>query len=295
MIFQGVWVATTTFFDNAGSLDLASFERHCSWLLDSGVEGLVPCGTTGEGSTLTSKERQALIETAAGLASTRKKGIIAGCGGNNTESVLKLILEANDLGAKAALVVTPYYNRPTQEGLLAHYRFLADKSPIPIVLYNVPSRTGVNLLPETVSKLWQHPNIQALKEATGLYGQWLSLLASQLPDGKAILAGDDDAFATLSSLGASGIISASANVVPSYFVKLDSLLRAKQFTEAFTLQKKLYPLIKALFLETNPAPIKYALEQMGRGLNRLRLPLVPVQKETELRVREQLVNLELVP
>jgi 4-hydroxy-tetrahydrodipicolinate synthase len=294
MNFQGVWVATTTFFNQAGAVDLGSFEKHCSWLLDSGVEGLVPCGTTGEGPTLYAEERKLLIQTAVRLASNKKKEVIAGCGGNNTDSVLKLILEAKDLGAHAALVVTPYYNRPTQEGLVAHYQYLADKSPIPLVLYNVPSRTGVNLLPETVSRLWQHPNIKGLKEATGLHSQWLSLFASPLPEGKSILAGDDDAFATLFSLGANGIISASANIIPAQFVQLDSLLRSGKFQEAFILQKKLYPLIKTLFAETNPAPLKFALEKMGRGLNRLRLPLVPVQKETQEKIYQQLVSLELV-
>jgi len=294
MIFKGVWVATTTFFNSAGALDLTSFEKHCSWLLESGVEGLVPCGTTGEGPTLSTEERRLLIGTAVRLASNKKKGVIAGCGGNNTESVLKMIRETAELGAQAALVVTPYYNRPTQEGLIAHYHTLADKSLIPIILYNVPSRTGVNLLPETVSLLWQHPNIKGLKEATGLHSQWLSLLASSLPEGKSVLAGDDDAFATLFSLGATGIISASANVAPLQFVQLDSLLRAGKFVEAFALQKRLFPLIKTLFAETNPAPIKYALEKMERGVNRLRLPLVPVKKETQEKIMEQLLNLELV-
>lgn len=295
MNFNGVWVATTSFFDEKGSLDEYSFEKHCDWLLESGVSGLVPCGTTGEGPTLAAEERKLLIQIATKLSSKLNRGVIAGCGGNNTQTVLKLILEAKDSGANAALVVTPYYNRPTQEGLLAHYRFLADKSPIPLVLYNVPSRTGVNLLPETVAQLWQHPNIVALKEATGMHSQWLSFMSSPIPEGKAILAGDDDAFATLTALGATGIISASANVAPHLFVQLDALLKAKRFEEAFSLQKKLFPLIKSLFLETNPGPIKYALEQMGRGSNYLRLPLVPVQKETEKKIREQLVNLEPLP
>ncbi|NBX75280.1 MAG: 4-hydroxy-tetrahydrodipicolinate synthase [Proteobacteria bacterium] len=294
MNLRGVWVATATFFNQAGALDLNSFEKHCSWLFESGVEGVVPCGTTGEGPTLSPEDRRFLIETAVKVASRKSKQVIAGCGGNNTDSVQKLILEAKDFGAHAALVVTPYYNRPTQEGLVAHYQTLADKSPIPLVLYNVPSRTGVNLLPETVSQLWQHPNIIGLKEATGLHSQWLSLFSSPLPQGKSVLAGDDDAFATLFSLGASGIISASANVVPQHFVQLDSLLRAGNFPEAFALQKKLFPLIKTLFAETNPAPIKFALEKMGRGLNRLRLPLVPVKKETQETICKQLSNLELI-
>ncbi|NBT58442.1 4-hydroxy-tetrahydrodipicolinate synthase [bacterium] len=294
MILSGVWVATATFFDQQGDLDLEAFEKHCSWLFENGVTGLVPCGTTGEGSTLSAKERNLLLDSAVKLGTKNKKGVIAGCGGNNTQTVLNLILEAKDSGAQAALVVTPYYNRPTQEGLIAHYRFLADYSPLPIVLYNVPSRTGVNLLPETVNTLCEHPNIIGLKEATGMHGQWLSLMCSPHSEGKSVLAGDDDAFATLFSLGAKGIISASANVAPAHFVRLDQLLQTKKFEEAFLLQKKLFPLIRTLFLETNPAPIKYALAQMGRGKNRLRLPLVAIQPETEKKVRQELVNLELL-
>lgn len=292
MNFNGVWVATLSFFNSNFSVDLKSFENHCSWLLDSGVDGLVPCGTTGEGPTLNAEERKQLIEISVKLAQRKGKKVIAGCGGNNTESVLKLILDACNQGVDAVLVVTPYYNKPTQEGLLAHYRYLADRSPRPIFLYNVPSRTGVNLLPETVRLLWDHGNIIGLKEATGMHSQWLSL-ASFLPAEKTLLAGDDDAFATLFSLGARGIISASANIIPAHFVQLYNLLNQGRSKEAQELQLSLLPLIKALFSETNPCPLKYALSVMGRGHNYLRLPLVPVQSKTEQLIKAEMDKLGL--
>lgn len=293
MNFKGVWVATVSFFNSDFSIDLKSFENHCKWLLESGVDGLVPCGTTGEGPTLNSEDRRPLIEVSVRLAKQKGKKVIAGCGGNNTQSVLKLIQDACNLNVDAVLVVTPYYNKPTQEGLIAHYRFLADRSPRPIILYNVPSRTGVNLLPETVRLLWEHGNIIGIKEATGMHSQWLSL-ASFLSTHKSLFAGDDDAFATLFSLGARGIISASANIVPSHFVRLYHLLEQGLSKEAHELQLSLLPLIKAVFSETNPCPLKYALSLMGRGENNLRLPLVPVQPKTEKLIKHEMEQLGLL-
>lgn len=293
MKLEGVFVATVTFFLENGSLDRPSFERHCDWLIESGVDGLVPCGTTGEGPTLSSEERKALIEIAVHSASKKNKKVIAGCGGNNTQNVLRMLIEAKEAGAESALVVTPYYNKPTQEGLLAHYNFLADQNILPIVLYNVPSRTGVNLLPETVDELWKHPNIIGLKEATGNHSQWLAL-SKQLPESKSLLAGDDDAFATLSAMGASGIISASANIIPEKFIALFKLVRSKQWEEAFRLQKQLVPLIQSVFAETNPGPLKFALAVMKKGQNQLRLPLVPVGNNTEKLIEKQLTTLELL-
>lgn len=294
MKLTGVWVAVVSFFNKDFSLDLPRFRAHCEWLLDCGVEGLVPCGTTGEGPTLTSLEREQLINTSVELAEKKGKKVIAGCGGNNTATVKALIEAASHSGAHAALVVTPYYNKPSQAGLVAHYEHLADHSNIPIVLYNVPSRTGVNLLPETVIKLWQHPRLVGLKEASGNHSQWLALTSPALPENRYLLAGDDDAYATLFSLGASGIISASANVVPQLFVQLDKHLRANEWQAAWGLQKRLFPLIQSFFSETNPGPIKYFLSRMGKGLENLRLPLVAVNAETQKKIDFQLKAWELV-
>ncbi len=289
----GVWVASVTFFNDDDSLDLVSQRKHFDWLLDNGVEGLVPVGTTGEGSTLNSQERASIIQLACEVAATKNKKVMAGCGGNHTSAVGNAIREAHNCGAHSALVVTPYYNRPTQEGLIAHYLKLADQSPIPLILYNVPSRTGVNLLPETVHKLWKHPQIIGLKEATGSHSQWLSLTAEGIPKDKVLLAGDDDAFATLYAFGARGVISASANLVPRQFVQLHHLLEEKNWEKAFSLQQKLFPLIRALFTETNPSPLKYSLSWLNRGKNRLRLPLVPIKTDTEGLLQEQIKALEV--
>lgn len=294
MNLSGVWVATPSFFEKSGSLDLAAFQKHSEWLFESGVDGLVPCGTTGEGSSLSKLERKMQIETAAKVSEPFKKSVLAGCGGNHTQSVLESIKEAAGAGASGALVVTPYYNRPTQAGLKAHYLELAEKSPIPLVLYNVPSRTGVNLLPETVKTLWEHTNIIGLKEATGNHGQWLSLASLGIPKDKFWLAGDDDAFVTLSALGARGIISASANVCPNAFVKIWQFIREKKWEQAFQGQIEVVPLIKSLFLETNPAPIKSALYQMNNLPPFLRLPLVSVNLETERAIKKELTSLGLL-
>jgi len=289
----GIWVASITFFNGDESLDLVAQKSHFDWLLESGIAGLVPVGTTGEGSTLTRHERVSLIELAVESAARKNKKVIAGCGGNSTASVKTLIQEASASGAQAALVVTPYYNKPTQEGLLGHYLKLADESPLPLVLYNVPSRTGVNLLPETVERLWKHSQIVGLKEASGLHPQWLSLTSKGIPSNKFLLAGDDDAFATLYALGARGIISASANLVPQYFVELQHLLDKGNWESAFDLQRKLFPLIRALFSETNPAPLKFALSHLGKGKNRLRLPLVPIKAENEQLLKHEMQLLEV--
>jgi len=294
MNLSGVWVAAPTFFAEDGSLDLAAFENHLEFVLEAGVDGLVPCGTTGEGSTLSQKERKLLIEAAVKISSQFKKEVLAGCGGNHTESVWDSIKEAAESGASGALVVTPYYNKPTQAGLISHYLNLAERSPIPLVLYNVPSRTGVNLLPETVKTLWDHPNIIGLKEATGNHGQWLALASLGIPQNKYLLAGDDDAYATLSALGAKGIISASANVYPDGFVRMKRLLADQKWQEAFQIQLKLFPLIKSLFLETNPAPIKCALNKMTNTPPFLRLPLVPVNPETDTSIKKELLALGLM-
>ena len=296
MNLSGVWVAVVSFFNEDFSLDLPAFKNHCQWLMDSGVDGLVPCGTTGEGPTLSSSERAQLVEAALSVTSNRpNKKVIVGCGSNNTATTQILLNQAAEMGAHAGLVVTPYYNKPTQAGLLAHYRTLADHSKIPIVLYNVPSRTGVNLAPETVHTLWQHPNIIGLKEATGNHSQWLSLTSPSIPSGKFLLAGDDDAYATLTALGASGIISASANVAPELFVRLHQHLSQENWAEAFKLQKQLMGLIQSFFSETNPGPIKYALSRLKKGKNRLRLPLVSVAPETEHKIAAQLKIWELIP
>jgi len=293
-MFEGVYVATVTPFTKNFEVDFEAYEGHNEFLLQSGVHGLVPCGTTGEGPTLNREERNKIIASAVKAAKTHSKKVIAGCGSNNTSIALQMIEEAAKSGAHAALVVTPYYNKPTQSGLIAHYKFLAEKSPLPIILYNVPGRTNVNISPETAYEIFQHPKIVGIKEASGNHAQWVALANKINLSEKSLLAGDDDAFATVFALGGVGIISATANVVPKKFVKLYELLKAGRAAEAFLLQTKLVPLIQTMFMETNPTPAKYALYAMKCMQNVVRLPLVPVSRDTEEKITAALKELEVL-
>lgn len=289
MVFKGVFVATVTPFNSTASdVDFTAYQEHLKILSDCGVHGFVPCGTTGEGPCLTDGERKKLIRLSVDTARERNLKVIAGCGSNSTSNVLRMILEAKDEGADGALVVTPYYNKPTQEGLIAHYEYLASKSPLPIVLYHVPGRTNVTFQLSTLKRLFQHPNIVGIKEASGNHGYWMGMTQTFDWKQKSVLAGDDDAFALIQQLGGRGIISATANVAPKEFVELFKLTESGNWIEAFTLQKKLLPLVQAMFLETNPSPAKSALSLLGRMEKTVRLPLVSVSSNSEEMISESL-------
>ncbi len=295
MSFKGVFIATVTpFITKTGGVDFKSYQSHLRWLSESGVQGFVPCGTTGEGPVLSEEERRGLIELSSDEAKLKGLKVIAGCGSNSTSSALKMILEAKESGADAALVVTPYYNKPTQEGLIAHYEYLAEHSPLPIILYHVPGRTNVTFQLATLQRLFQHPNIIGIKEASGNHGFWMGMTQALDWKIKDILAGDDDAFALIQQLGGKGIISASANVAPKEFVKLFQLTEAGRWLEAFELQKRLLPLIQAMFIETNPSPAKEALKLLSRMENTVRLPLVPVLPKTREVISQALKGLGLL-
>lgn len=295
MLFEGVFVANVTPFQSkTDELDLLAYRRHLKWLSDQGVHGFVPCGTTGEGPCLSEIERKQLIEISCEEAKTKKLKVIAGCGSNSTASALKMIQEAKAIGADAALVVTPYYNKPTQEGLIAHYQFLADRSSLPIILYHVPGRTNVTFQITTLQTLFKHPNIVGIKEASGQHQFWMNMVKNLDWNSKSILAGDDDAFALLLQLGGKGIISATANVVPNSFVELFNYAKERKWQEAFSVQKRLMSLIHAMFLETNPSPAKQALSLLNRMENWVRLPLVPVNQETKVIIQKNMTELGLV-
>lgn len=293
MNLSGVLVALCTPFTEQGEVAFEEFERHLNFLVEGGVSGFVPCGTTGEGSTLRSSEREKLIHLCVKLARGRVLKVIAGCGTNDTESTIANVLSAHNLGAHAALIVTPYYNKPTQRGLLAHYHKVAEASPIPLILYNVPTRTGVNLSPDTAIELFEHPRIIGIKEASGESSQWLELSRRMDLSRRFLLAGDDDAFATVLGLGGHGTISAAANVIPEWMVKIEKAFAEKREASGFDLQKKLQPMIRALFLETNPAPAKAALRYLGQySTDFVRLPLVTVTEETRRTVIQELKKLQ---
>lgn len=295
MRVEGVYVATLTPFSSTGEVDWEKYRELLEWQVACGVQGFVPCGTTGENPTVTPMEWRQLVSVTIEVARAAKLKVIAGCGSNSTQSSLEMVLEAQKLGADAALVVTPYYNKPTQRGLIAHYEFLAKNSRLPLILYNVPGRTNVNLTAETVTALFRHPQIIGIKEASGHHAQWMQIARNVDLREKFLLAGDDDAFATILSLGGSGIISASANAAPEQFVKIYELFKQGEWEAALREQKRVLPLVSSLFLETSPAPLKHALHVMKKFPPHLRLPLVPVTEETALRIETALKDLELLP
>lgn len=294
MNLQGVYVATVTPFTASGKVSLDGLKSHLEFLAEAGVHGFVPCGTTGEASVLNAQERADVLALTLEVARQHKLQAIAGCGGNNTAAVVELVNEAKQLGYDGALVVTPYYNKPTPQGLFAHFELIANETKFPLVLYNVPGRTGVALPVDIAEKLFKIENIVAIKEATGQYAAWLSLAVTMDVKKKALLAGDDDGFAVIQALGGSGIISASANVAPKAFVALYNLTKEGKWEEAFQLQKRLYPLTRALFLESNPAPAKYAISLLRGAEPHLRLPLVPVTEATEKAIAAALKSTELL-
>lgn len=283
-MMHGVYVATTTPFREDGTFDPDRYRAQLGRLFDSGVDGVVPAGTTGECPTLTGDERRDLFRIAVAVARERGGKVIAGAGSNSTAETVARVREAAEAGADAVLVVTPYYNKPTQSGLIAHYRAVADDGGLPVVLYHVPGRTGVSFQPETLEQLLEHRNVVGLKEASGNHAFWTRLAEIFPKEGKTLYAGDDDAFAVLGAYGARGTISASANVAPRHFVALWRAIREHQWDEAFRIQKKLLPLVAAMFSETNPAPAKAALARLGVDTGRLRLPLVAVRPETSARI-----------
>lgn len=270
-IFKGSAAALVTPFDRQGELDEPALLALIDWQLRCGTDALVVCATTGECATLSDREWSRVVSLAVERAAGRVP-VIAGTGRNDTIHALRLGQEAKALGADAVLTVTPYYNKTTQQGLLRHYLFLAEGVELPMLLYNVPSRTGMSFRAETYAALAEHPNIYGVKEASGDFG--LILKARALcPEDFALYSGNDDQIVPILALGGLGVISTAANVVPAELHALcDSFFRG-DLPEARAIQLRLQPLIQALFLEVNPIPVKAALAAMGRMEETVRMPL----------------------
>jgi 4-hydroxy-tetrahydrodipicolinate synthase len=281
--FEGVGVAVVTPY-RKGAVDAEALGRLTEHLVARGVHALYPCGCTGEATSLTREERTLVIRTVIAAARGRA-AVVAGTGTANTDETIELSREAERLGADAVMVITPYSCKPTPEGQLAHYRAVADAIGRPIVLYNVPSRTGVLLSPETVARLSEHPRIAAIKEASGSVDH-ASAIRAQCDI--ALLAGDDSLFLPLLAVGARGVVSVAAHVAASEMVALHGHARAGRWGEAEAIHRRLHPIFRALFLETNPGPVKHALSVLGLASGELRLPLVPVRPETARAVEEAL-------
>jgi len=287
-MFKGVFPAIITPFKDDQSLDEEGLRRNIEFLQKAGIAGIVPCGTTGESATLSFEEHKQVVEVAIDCA---KVPVIAGTGSNNTKEALELTKHAADAGADAALLITPYYNKPNERGMFEHFKAIAEKCDIPIVLYNVPKRTGIDLKPETVAKLSQIKNIAAIKEASGSLSQVSNIIEQTRASSFALLSGDDDLTLPIISLGGSGVISVVANVAPRKTVALVEAAMAGRMDEARKIHYELAPLVRAMFLETNPIPVKTAYRLMGLAAGPLRLPLASMAPEKEKQLAEILNRL----
>ncbi|MBI5060325.1 4-hydroxy-tetrahydrodipicolinate synthase [candidate division KSB1 bacterium] len=275
-LYSGVWVALVTPFKDH-KLDELAFQRLVEDLVDRGVAGFIPLGTTGEASTLTIEERRRVIQLCVEAAGD--VSVAPGCGTNNTAQTIEFVREAGALGASGAMVITPYYNKPTQEGLYRHFKAVAESTELPLILYNVPGRTSVNMLPETVERLADMPNVDAIKEACGNLDQ-ISEVCRLVEGRMNVLAGDDSLTLPILSVGGEGIVSVVANVAPEPLIEMVDCFWRDNPTRALELHRRITPLAKVMFLETNPAPVKCALWMEGKISNELRLPMVPVKADT---------------
>ncbi|MGB9614925.1 MAG: 4-hydroxy-tetrahydrodipicolinate synthase [Fervidobacterium sp.] len=277
-MFTGVGTAIVTPF-NDGEVDYETYKKLVEWQLESGVQAIVVAGTTGEGATLSLFEREKLTVLTKEICE-KKAQVIVGTGTNDTHKTLELSKNAEQNGADALLIVTPYYNKPTQEGLYAHYRYLSERLDKSIIIYNVPSRTGINIAPETVARLASDcKNIKAIKEANSDINQADEIY--RLTEGKFVIySGNDDRAFHMVCAGAKGVISVASNVIPAQIVKLIDLALKGQVSQARELHFKYLELMKVLFVESNPIPVKAALSLMGIIRNELRLPLVSAKTST---------------
>jgi 4-hydroxy-tetrahydrodipicolinate synthase len=290
-MFEGCYVAMATDFKD-GQVNLAGVRRLARRMIEGGASGLVPAGCTGEAATLSPAERLAIIRAVLEErgADSRVK-VVPGTGTNSTASTVELSKAAEDAGADGILLITPYYNKPTQAGLIKHYETVASEVEIPMMLYNVPGRTGVNMLPETVAELAKIGNIVAVKEASGSVDQ-VSRIASL--SNIEIMSGDDSLTLPMLAVGARGVVSVVANVAPDAVSRMVEAFAEGRADEARKLHLRLMDLFHVLFIETNPGPVKAALEMMGEGTGELRLPLVPVAEASKRRIGEVLKKLEVV-
>ena len=276
-IFKGMATAIVTpMTENA--IDYEALGRFIDFQIESGINAIVVMGTTGENATIEPEDQKEVIRYTVDRVAKRVP-VIAGTGTNNTEHVLSNTRNACEVGADAVLVVTPYYNKATQNGLIQHFTAVADVSTVPVILYNVPGRTGCNLLPKTVAKLAEHPNSVAIKEATGNMAQMVELRAL-CGDKLDIYSGEDALTVPMMAMGAAGTISVLSNVAPKESVAMTDAAQAGDFATAADWQCQLLPLINALFSEVNPIPAKAAVAAMGFGEEHLRLPLTPMEPET---------------
>ncbi len=288
-VFDGSMVALVTPM-RGGKIDEKALVKLLDFQLESRTDVIIPCGTTGESSTMSHEEHHWMMSFVVDYVAGRVP-VICGAGSNYTEEALGLVKHAEKVKADGVLVITPYCNKPTQEGLYQHYEFLAKKTDIPIILYNVPGRTGVSMSPATVARLAKLPNIVAIKEASGNLDQVDQIMSlCDLP----VLSGDDSLTLPMMSIGAKGVISVTANVMPNLVRELVHAALGGDWLEARQIHRELYPLSKILFVETNPIPVKTALAMMKKVQEEFRLPLCKMGDENKKKLEEVLKNLRVI-
>ena len=287
-IFTGMATALVTPMTPDG-IDYEAFGRFIDFQIESGINALVAMGTTGENATIEPEDQYKVIRYTVERAAGRVP-VIAGTGTNNTAHVIENTKRACEAGADAVLVVTPYYNKATQSGLITHFTAVADVSTVPVILYNVPGRTGCNIQPKTLATLAEHPNIVALKEASGNMAQFMEMMRL-VGDKIAIYSGEDALTAPMMSMGCKGAISVLSNVVPAQAVAMTDAALAGNYEEAAKLQLSMIPLIDALFSQVNPIPAKAAVSAMGFGMDYLRLPLTPMEEPFRTNLYDQMRKL----
>ena len=290
--FRGAMTALVTPFDRSGRIHQAHLKKIVERQVAAGVDALVPCGTTGEAPTLEQSEHFRVCELTCQYVDKRAKVVLGG-GSNNTRHAIELTRHAKKIGADGVLSVGPYYNKPSQEGHFQHFKAIAESAEVPLIIYNIPGRTGVNIRPETLLRLAEIPNIVGVKEASGDLDQMMTILRDR-PAGFSVLSGDDSFALPLMAMGGDGCISVVANEVPDPFTRMIHQALEGRWEEARTLHYRLYELMQANFLETNPVPVKAAMAMMGLIEEVYRLPLVPMQPLNRNRLEGVLKRLGLV-
>jgi 4-hydroxy-tetrahydrodipicolinate synthase len=291
-MFTGTGTALVTPFRGDGSLDEATLRSLVKRQIGAGIDFLVPCGTTGESPTLRHEEHLRVVEITLEMASG-KVPVLAGAGGYNTAEVISLARKLAERGARGILSVTPYYNKPTQEGLYQHFKTIANAISLPMILYSVPGRTGVNIEPATVTRLSQLENIIGIKEASGSIGQMATIL-NTVPEDFIVLSGDDAIALPLIALGGRGVISVVSNEIPAEMTRLVQLALSGDFAGAREIHRKFHPLMEINFVESNPIPVKAAMAEMGLLEAVWRLPLVAPKEENRARIQAVLESVNLI-
>ncbi len=290
-IFQGCGTAIATPFTDEG-VNFAEFKKLIEFQIKNNVDAIIVCGTTGESATMSLEEKKQTIKFAIDTIAKRTK-VIVGTGSNNTKSAIEMSKFAEEAGADALLVVTPYYNKTTQKGLIEHYKAIANAVTLPIIMYSVPSRTGVNILPETCLELSKIENIVAIKEASGNLSQ-VAKIASLCRENLDIYSGNDDQIIPVLSLGGKGVISVLSNIMPKYTHEMTMKYFKGEVQEATKMQLDVIDLIDSLFAEVNPIPVKYALNVMGYNFGKPRLPLIELSNENKKKMEDVMKKHKLI-